>query len=230
MWIDLPEIELFGWATVERVTAAPLEIAGRGCLVLMTVSHVGSEILKLAFAETDEALELTPVHRLFSEERGWVQARLLTVGERLRSGSGGVTVASIAEAIPNRRVYNLEVGREHSFRVLRSQIWAHNTDYEGGAKAGLDLPVGKVVNSNMPHAAERAVGRAGFGSVQDARTALQEFAAGIERNGLPPGAIRDTAHADRVIVPNFGEGGAVVYQVKEGTLKLKTVLEWKPPQ
>ena len=133
VWIDLPEIELSGWATVERVTAAPQEIAGRGCLVLMTVSHVGSEILKLTFAETDETVELTPVHRLFSEERGWVQARLLTVGERLRSGSGGVTVASISEAIPNRRVYNLEVGREHSFMVLRSQIWAHNTDYVSGA-------------------------------------------------------------------------------------------------
>jgi hypothetical protein len=98
------------------------------------------------------------------------------------------------------------------------------------AKVGVNLPVSKVVNSNMPHAAERAVGRAGFGSVKEARSALQEFGAGIEKNGLPSGAIRDTAHADRVIVPGFGEGGAVVYQVKDGTLKLKTVLEWKPPQ
>ena len=98
---------------------------------------------------------------------------------------------------------------------------------EGG---GPGIPVNNVVNSNMPHAAERAVERAGFGTVKDARAALQEFGAGIENGGLPSGAIQDTAHADRVIVPGFGRGGAVVYQVKDGTLKLKTVLEWKPPQ
>jgi hypothetical protein len=76
-------------------------------------------------------------------------------------------------------------------------------------------------------AAERAVERAGFRTLKDAGTALQEFGAGIEKHGLPKGAIRDTAHADRVIVPGFGQGGAVVYQVKDGTFKLKTVLEWR---
>jgi hypothetical protein len=91
-----------------------------------------------------------------------------------------------------------------------------------------DIHVEKVVNSNMAHAAERAVERAGFSSVQDARTALQEFSRQIERSGLPPGTIRDTAHADRVIVPGFGRGGAVVYQLRNGVLKLKTVLQWRP--
>lgn len=57
---------------------------------------------------------------------------------------------------------------------------------------------------------------------------LADFGA-WSRSGLPPGAIRDTAHADRVIVPGFGKGGAVVYQVKDGTFKLKTVFEWRPP-
>jgi hypothetical protein len=66
--------------------------------------------------------------------------------------------------------------------------------------------------------------------LKEARTALQELGTHIEKNGLPKGTIRDTAHADRVIVPGFGQGGAVVYQVKDGTLKLKTVLEWKLPQ
>ncbi|WP_395834220.1 hypothetical protein [Cystobacter fuscus] len=91
-----------------------------------------------------------------------------------------------------------------------------------------DIHVDKVVNSNMPHAAERAVERAGFSSVQDARAALQEFGRQIEKSGLPPGTIRDTAHADRVIVPGFGRGGAVVYQLRDGVLKLKTVLQWRP--
>jgi hypothetical protein len=88
--------------------------------------------------------------------------------------------------------------------------------------------VDKVVNSNMPHAAERAVERAGFSTVQEARVALQQFGSQLEKSGLPAGTIRDTAHADRIIVPGFGQGGAVVYQVRDGVLKLKTVLQWRP--
>ncbi len=91
-----------------------------------------------------------------------------------------------------------------------------------------DVRVDKVVNSNMPHAAERAVERAGFSSVQEAREALQAFGRRIEQTGLPSGAIRDTAHMDRVIVPGLGQGGAVVYQFRDGVLKLKTVLQWRP--
>ncbi len=82
----------------------------------------------------------------------------------------------------------------------------------------------------MSHAAERAVERAGFATVKEARTALQKLGAQIEKAGIIPStAIRDTAHADRVLVPGFGKGGAVVYQVRDGVLKLKTVLEWIPP-
>lgn len=91
-----------------------------------------------------------------------------------------------------------------------------------------NIHVDKVVNSNMPHAAERAVERAGFSSEQDARAALQVFGRQIEESGLPPGTIRDTTHVDRVIVPGFGRGGAVVYQFRDGVLKLKTVLQWRP--
>lgn len=70
----------------------------------------------------------------------------------------------------------------------------------------------------------------GYGSIKEARIALQEFGAGIEKSGLPAGAVRDTAHADRVIVPGFGKGGAVVYQERDGVLKLKTVFEWRSSQ
>jgi hypothetical protein len=81
----------------------------------------------------------------------------------------------------------------------------------------------------MGHAAGRAVERAGFQTPKAAREALQEFGTNIEKNGLPSGAIRDPAHADRVIVPGFGNGGAVVYQEGASGFKLKTVLTWIPP-
>ncbi|WP_301340977.1 RHS repeat-associated core domain-containing protein [Corallococcus carmarthensis] len=93
---------------------------------------------------------------------------------------------------------------------------------------GSDFEVKKVVNSNMPHASERAVERTMFPNEKAAREALQQLGRNIEDSGLPAGTVWDTKYPDRIIVPGFGEGGAVVYQVRDGTLKLKTVLEWRP--
>lgn len=76
-----------------------------------------------------------------------------------------------------------------------------------------DEIVTRVVNSNMAHAAERAVERAGFPTVRDAREALQAFGRQIKEAGrIPANAIVDTARSNRIIVPGFGRGGAVVYQ------------------
>jgi hypothetical protein len=82
-----------------------------------------------------------------------------------------------------------------------------------------------------PHAARRAVERAGFATIQEARAALQAFGQAIQvAKALPAGTIIDPAHPNRVIVPGFGQGGAVVYQVVKGVLKLKTVVKWKEPK
>jgi hypothetical protein len=82
----------------------------------------------------------------------------------------------------------------------------------------------------MGHAQKRSVERAGFTTEKDARESLKEFGKNIERNGFPVGTIRDSARSDRVIVPGFGKGGAVVYQIeKNGNAVLKTVLNWIEP-
>ncbi len=93
------------------------------------------------------------------------------------------------------------------------------------AAASGGLPgVAKTVNSNMPHAIERAVERGIFPNAAEARTGLESLSARIGKEGFPEGAILDTAHADRVLVP-LGEGGMAVYQVgANGTAKLKTIL------
>ncbi|WP_420873952.1 hypothetical protein [Paraburkholderia azotifigens] len=82
----------------------------------------------------------------------------------------------------------------------------------------------KVVNSNMPHAVERAVERGVYPDKNTASEALKALSNRIEKDGYPVGTILDTAHADRVLVP-AGNNGMVVYQVaKNGTAKIKTVL------
>jgi RHS repeat-associated protein len=85
-------------------------------------------------------------------------------------------------------------------------------------------PPKKVSNSNLPHAIERSVERGVYPDARTASDALKELGKQIEKNGWPAGTIRDTANADRVLVP-AGNNGMVVYQVaKNGTAKIKTVL------
>jgi hypothetical protein len=45
-----------------------------------------------------------------------------------------VTVLAV-ERVAGQRVYNLEVGREHSYRVLAGGVWAHNACGGGGGAA-----------------------------------------------------------------------------------------------
>src|SRR5262249_40057816 len=66
-WLELPEVGASGWATVVGTGPAPKETSGRGCLVLMRVSHVASEVLKLHLSGSQETIELTPVHPLYVE-------------------------------------------------------------------------------------------------------------------------------------------------------------------
>jgi hypothetical protein len=64
--------------------------------------------------------------------------------------------------------------------------------------------------------------------VKEAADALRDLSREITKSGLPEGTIRDTAHADRVLVP-LKQGAYAVYQVaKNGTAKLTTVLVAKP--
>jgi hypothetical protein len=84
--------------------------------------------------------------------------------------------------------------------------------------------VTKAVNSNLPHAVERAVERGIFKNPKEASAAIKSISEEIGRTGFPKGTIPDPAHADRVLVP-IGNGGRVVYQIaKNETAKLKTVL------
>ncbi|MEQ6970953.1 hypothetical protein ABRP65_11625 [Pectobacterium polaris] len=85
---------------------------------------------------------------------------------------------------------------------------------------GIEKPK-KVSNSNLLHAIDRAVERGIYPDRKTASDALKDLGKEIEKNGFPAGTIRDTTHADRVLVP-VGNNGMVVYKVaKNGTAKIK---------
>ncbi len=91
----------------------------------------------------------------------------------------------------------------------------------GGSIPG--LKVIKAVNSDIVHAAERAVERGVFPDIQSAKIALRDLGKKIRTDGLPAGTIADPKRADSVLVP-FGSGWAVYEIRKNGTAILRTVL------
>jgi len=90
-WIlfGLPEIGVVGPAYVVTVEPCPPVEAGPGRVVLATVTHCNSFVLRPWGAGLDEPPEPTAEHPLYSEDRqAWVPAGELRVGELLRTAAG----------------------------------------------------------------------------------------------------------------------------------------------
>ncbi|HMA97347.1 MAG TPA: RHS repeat-associated core domain-containing protein, partial [Polyangiaceae bacterium] len=140
-WLNLREIGVAGWAMVTAISEPPTTAAGAGCLVLMMVRHVASELLRITLANGTEPLELTPGHPLYVEGRGWTAARDVVDGDVLRSDSGPADVESVESVEAGRAVYNVEVAREHTYRVSTARVWAHNEcpEARGGPKTTAEM-------------------------------------------------------------------------------------------
>jgi hypothetical protein len=128
MQFVLPELELDGPAEVLAVEACPPPERGRGRVVTGTFTTARCEVLELRLAGQADALEPTPPHRFFSEDRqDWIAARDLRPGERLRTASGQVAAVESIRLKPGQhRVYNLEVEQEHQFFVGEAGVLVHN--------------------------------------------------------------------------------------------------------
>ncbi len=195
--------------------------------VLRLVRNGEKKVVRLTFvnaAGKAESLGVTLEHPFMADGKHWIAAGQLKPGDRLMALDGGLlTVKSVARYRVRHHTYNFEVGDFHTYFVGFEGAWVHN--------AGLcDLlpAVEKAVNSNLPHAVDRAVERGIFATREAAGDAIRSLSASIGKNGFPKGSILDTAHADRVLVP-IGEAGMAVYQVaKNATAKLKTVLNALP--
>ncbi len=72
-----------------------------------------------------ESIWATGIHRFWKAGRGWVMARDLKPGDRVRTLGGTETVLSVEEG-PVEPVFNLEVGGGQSFFVGRSGALVHD--------------------------------------------------------------------------------------------------------
>lgn len=76
---------------------------------------------------TFETIQTTEEHPFHVNERGWVKARSLVVGQRLTTATGSeAVVATIAFTGERARVYNLHIEGVHQYLVGDNGILVHN--------------------------------------------------------------------------------------------------------
>ena len=137
----LPEMGLWGDATVVRVADCPPIESGPGQVVLATVTHRNDQVYEIRFDAHAEPLYPTARHRLFSVDRGtWIRTDELREGERLLTADGCVSVLSTCRYPGAHRVYNIEVQTEHSYFVGFTRLLSHNVNPCGQAAEGVDAP------------------------------------------------------------------------------------------
>ncbi len=124
--LEIDELGVDGPARVTNIGACHLE-PGPGCVVTGTVTHLNRAVLRLHFVESTEVLEPTILHQLWSADRdGWVPAGELTVGERLLTERGAVTIDEIERLDGVHQVFNFEVAGAHTYLVSGLAIKSHN--------------------------------------------------------------------------------------------------------
>jgi RHS repeat-associated protein len=200
--------------------------------VVKAFKKFSEEILSVSIEGETEPLGVTPNHPFYvrvhqardntntgdDDEGEWLEARKLKVGNQVKLASGSwARVLKIERQSGGEAVYNFEAADNHNYFVGQIGLLVHNT--------GDCLPVvNKAVNSKLPHAVTQALERGFPGNREQAANALRELSNQITQNGFPQGTIRDTARADRVLVP-LNDRLYAVYQVAaNGTAKLQTVL------
>lgn len=165
-------------------------------------------------------IECTPEHPFYVGGK-WVEAKDLKAEDRLYLKDGSkLEITFIQKNNKKQEVYNFEVEDNHNYYVSDKQILVHNDCF--------GFKITKAVNSNMPHAVERGLERGIFATEQEASTAIKETSDWITKNkDFPVGSIKDPSYSDRVLVP-IGNNGMAAYQIgKNGSAKLKTVLNAK---
>jgi len=120
--------------TVQSVSACPPIESGYGRVVLATVSHLNNFVYDLTLSDGDgyaDSLGVTGYHKFYTEDRGWVSASELYLGETVRTAQGDVAVTSLVRESGLYRVYNMTVEADHVYYVGDLTALVHNEDCFG---------------------------------------------------------------------------------------------------
>jgi len=111
------------WAQPAEPNSAP---SIQGCVVDATNVRSSGDMIHLRLSDATE-LHGTATHRFWSVTRSeWLAARVLRVGETLRTPSGVVRVVEARLEAVLTPVFNIEVEGAHEFFVGEGEVLAHN--------------------------------------------------------------------------------------------------------
>jgi RHS repeat-associated protein len=135
-----------------------------GELVVRTVEqtfiNVTDELIEVSYGTA--VVSATPSHPFWVDGRGWVAARDLQRGMKLRSPTGPVEVVALKRSPGVRTVYNFSVEREHNYFAGEFPVLVHNQD--------LDLPnYGAALQEAWGWLQSRGVDPATLTEVRDSR-------------------------------------------------------------
>lgn len=98
--------------------------------VVRTFVHDAREVITLELTMAGgrvERIGVTPDHRIWSRDRGWMTAGALVRGEPMLSSTGAeIRVARVSPSAERATVYNFEVDELHTYFVGESGTWVHN--------------------------------------------------------------------------------------------------------
>gem|GEM_PF-5302390 len=120
--------DLAGNKKGDEVYAQNIYTGEKGLKAVKNVFENGSSTL-IHVTVGEETIKATPEHPFYVDGEGWVKAKSLTLGDKVRLYSGeNKTITSIKkEELENKiKVYNFEVEDFHTYFVSEENILVHN--------------------------------------------------------------------------------------------------------
>ncbi|MBQ8285844.1 MAG: hypothetical protein IJZ10_06035 [Thermoguttaceae bacterium] len=128
IWVELPEMGVLGWATLEEIDDEIAIQPGPGAVVTGTFAHVSDAVIDLQIEDQPKPIGCTTTHPFWSVDRqDFVEAGRLQQGERVQRDNG--ETKRVVQKLPRPgpvNVYNLEVYAEHVYRVTPDGVLTHN--------------------------------------------------------------------------------------------------------
>ncbi|HET6430161.1 MAG TPA: polymorphic toxin-type HINT domain-containing protein [Phycisphaerae bacterium] len=128
--LSIPEMDVEGTATVLEIGPCPADSRENGPgeqVVIGTFARESPDVWDLHLEGQAEPIGVTGAHPFWSvDRRAWVPARALRAGEALDGMAGVLRVARLERRPGRQKVYNLEVHREHAYRVGSPGVLVHN--------------------------------------------------------------------------------------------------------
>jgi RHS repeat-associated protein len=125
--VEIPEMDMCGWAVVRAIEPCPPIKPGKGRLVTGVFKHSRGVVYDLRVDGEQKPICGTGTHPFWSVDRqAWVALMDLRPGERLQGRQSMLAVRSVTRRSENEAVFNIEVDGDHVYRVGEWGVLVHN--------------------------------------------------------------------------------------------------------